>query len=256
MATAEIKAKQKGVVAGLGIAKEVFWQLDRRIKFTPQVKDGKEVKSGTVLARLAGPARGILTGERTALNFLQHLSGIATLTREFGKKVESGTLPTGRQAWNAERRTRILDTRKTTPGLRVLEKYAVKMGGGTNHRMGLHDAILIKDNHIKIAGGIKKAVEKAQAKTKAKDLEVETKNLFEVQAAISAGVGRILLDNMDIKTMKKAVALCRKAKIKTEASGGVSLKNIRQIAATGVDYVSIGALTHSAPALDISLKIV
>ena len=240
---AEIKAKAKGVIAGLAVAKEVFHRVDPRIAFTAKVKDGKEVKKGAVIATLAGPARGILTGERTALNFLQHLSGIATLTGEFVARVK------GQGA-------RIIDTRKTTPGLRVLEKYAVKMGGGENHRMGLYDAILIKDNHIKIMGGAKKALEGLGRQRRLKAVEVEARTLSEVQTAISAGVGRILLDNMDIKTLRRAVKLCKKAKVKTEASGGVNLSNVRAIAKTGVDYISIGALTHSAPALDISLKIV
>lgn len=245
-AKAIIKAKEAGVIAGLEIAREVFRQVDPRISFRSKIKDGTLVKRGKILAEISGPARGILVGERTALNFLQHLSGIATLTQEFvirARKAESGT--------------RVFDTRKTTPGLRALEKYAVKIGGGTNHRMGLYDAILAKDNHIKLAGGIAKAIARSKAQgSRSKKIEVETKTIAEVKQAIKAGVNRILLDNMNIKALRQAVRLCKKAKIKTEASGGVNLQNIRQIAKTGVDYISVGALTHSAPALDISLKIV
>jgi nicotinate-nucleotide pyrophosphorylase (carboxylating) len=195
------------------------------------------------VAIINGPAREILSGERVALNFLQHLSGIATLTRQFVSR--------------CPQKTKILDTRKTTPGLRLLEKYAVRVGDGTNHRLGLYDAVLIKDNHIRIAGGIKMALAKAQRKkTGSRNIEVETRNLTEVREAIAAKADRILLDNMDLKTLRVAVRLCRKAKIKTEASGGVKLDKIEKIAKTGVDYISIGALTHSAKALDINLKIV
>lgn len=245
-AKAVVRAKEDGVIAGLFAAREVFRHLDRRINFSPKVKDGKFVKKGTVIAVVSGPARGILTGERVALNFLQHLSGIATLTRLFKLRVTGYGL-----------RVKILDTRKTIPGLRVLEKYAVKIGGGVNHRMGLHDAVLIKDNHLKLAGGVKKAVEGIRRQYGAKKaIEVEAKTIAEVKEAVKAGADRILLDNMSSKALRQAVRLCRKARIKTEASGGVNLKNVRAIAGTGVDFISIGALTHSAPALDISLKIV
>jgi len=246
-AKAVVSAKEKGVIAGLEIAKKVFRQIDSRIIFSPKVKDGAKVEKGKSIAVLSGPARGILTGERVALNFLQHLSGIATLTRKFVSRVA------GRGS-----RVKILDTRKTVPGMRVLEKYAVAAGGGCNHRFGLYDAILIKDNHIKLAGGIKKAVMavKGSKALKAKRaIEVETKTISEVKEAIKAGADRILLDNMNIKTLRQAVRLCKKAKIKTEASGGVNLENVRAIAKTGVDFISVGALTHSAKALDISLKI-
>jgi nicotinate-nucleotide pyrophosphorylase (carboxylating) len=244
-AKAEVKAKEAGVICGQAIAAEVFRHLAPRVKYSAKDKDGAFVIKGKVIAVISGPARVILTGERTALNFLQHLSGIATLTRKF--KLQTSNLKT---------RTQILDTRKTVPGLRVLEKYAVKCGGGVNHRLGLHDAILIKDNHIKLAGGIGEAIYQAKRQGfRAQRIEIEAKTLREVKAAISIGVGRILLDNMSIKTLRQAVKLCKKAKIKTEASGGVNLKNIRAIAKTGVDYISVGALTHSAPALDISLKV-
>ncbi len=237
-----IRVKETGVIAGNQVAKEVFQQLDRRIKYVPKVKDGAKVKKGKVIATVFGPARGILTGERVALNFLQRLSGIATLTDQFVKK---------------SKKAKILDTRKTAPGLRALEKYAVKMGGGTNHRLGLYDAVLIKDNHISIAGGIEKAINQAQgSRPKAPGLEVETKTIVQVKKAIKAGAKRILLDNMSLKNLRKAVKLCKKAKVKTEASGGVNLKTVGRIAATGVDAISVGALTHSAKALDISLDIV
>ncbi|MDD4179679.1 MAG: carboxylating nicotinate-nucleotide diphosphorylase [Candidatus Margulisbacteria bacterium] len=245
-ATAIIRAKETGVLAGLDVAREVFRHVDHRIKFTAKARDGKEVKKGTVIAIVSGPARGILTGERVALNFLQHLSGIATLTNKFksqNSKVKS--------------KVKLLDTRKTLPGLRLLEKYAVKMGGGENHRLGLYDAILIKDNHIKLAGGIAKAIQKGKGQAaRGKKIEVEAKTIAEVKKAIELKADRILLDNMNIKRLRQAVKLCKKAKIKTEASGGVNLDNIAAIARTGVDYISIGALTHSAPALDINLKLI
>ncbi|MDI6732190.1 MAG: carboxylating nicotinate-nucleotide diphosphorylase [Candidatus Margulisbacteria bacterium] len=240
-AKAVIRLKEAGIICGTEIACEVFRQVDRGIKFLPKCRDGQLVKKGTIIAELSGPARGILMGERVALNFLQHLSGIATLTASFAARVK------GQGA-------RILDTRKTIPGLRALEKYAVRCGGGVNHRMGLYDAILIKDNHIKIAGGVKKAVEGIRRQRK--EVEVETKNLAEVKETIQAGVGRVLLDNMEIKSLRQAVKLCKAAGVKTEASGGVNLQNVAAIARTGVDYISVGALTHSAKALDINLKVI
>jgi len=237
-----VLAKEAGVIAGLSAAKEGFRQIDRRIKFVPKVRDGAKVKKGRIVAVVSGPARGILTGERVALNFLQRLSGIATLTGKFASLVP---------------RTSILDTRKTTPGLRALEKYAVKVGGGVNHRMGLYDAVLIKDNHIALAGGIKKAVEGVRRRQKGKKaIEVECKTIAQVKKAIEVGAKRVLLDNMSIKTLRRAVKLCKKAKVWTEASGGVSLKSVRRIAKTGVNAISVGALTHSARALDISLEMV
>jgi nicotinate-nucleotide pyrophosphorylase (carboxylating) len=238
VASGIILAKEAGVVAGLLVAREVFRQIDRRIKFVPKVKDGAKVRKGKIIAALSGPARGILTGERVALNFLQRLSGIATLTNEFARRAS---------------RVKILDTRKTTPGLRALEKYAVKMGGGTNHRLGLYDAVLIKDNHIKLAGGVEKAVKAFKVK---REIEIEAKTLNQVKKAIKAGAKKILLDNMNIKTLRQAVKLCKKARVWTEASGGVSLKTVGKIAKTGVNAISVGALTHSAKALDISLDIV
>ncbi|MFA4905774.1 MAG: carboxylating nicotinate-nucleotide diphosphorylase [Candidatus Margulisiibacteriota bacterium] len=241
-AKAQIIAKEAGVIAGLSVAREVFRAVDRSLRFSPKVKDGNKVKKGTIIAEVSGSARSILAGERVALNFLQHLSGIATLTNKFVIRAKGKGI-----------RVKVLDTRKTIPGMRKLEKYAVRVGGGVNHRMGLYDAILIKDNHIKLAGGIRKAVKGIK---RIKDIEVEVKSLSEVKQAIVAEADRILLDNMNIKTLRQAVKLCRKAGIKTEASGGVNLQNVRAVAKTGVDFISIGALTHSAPALDISLKII
>ncbi|MFA5839685.1 MAG: carboxylating nicotinate-nucleotide diphosphorylase [Candidatus Margulisiibacteriota bacterium] len=254
IAKAVIRAKEAGVIAGIDIAREVFRQIDCRIKFIPKCRDGQLVKAGTILAELSGPARGILTGERVALNFLQHLSGVSTLTAKFVAKVQ-GPLSM----------VKVLDTRKTIPGLRSLEKYAVKCGGGTNHRMGLYDAVLIKDNHIALAGGVKEAIEAVEGQGKARKgkgrwrglrAEIEAKTIGEVKEAIEVGAGRILLDNMEIKTLRQAVKLCKEAGIKTEASGGVNLKTVAKIAATGVDFISIGELTHSSKALDINLKLV
>lgn len=243
-AKAIIRAKEAGVIAGLMVAKEVFKKVDRLIGFRAKVKDGALVKKGTIIAEVFGPARGILTGERTALNFLQHLSGIATLTRKFSLLITRYPL-----------QTKILDTRKTTPGLRALEKYAVKVGGGKNHRLGLYDAMLIKDNHVKLLGGIKRALVKSKVQGPKSKVEIEARTLGEVKLAIEARADRILLDNMNLKALRQAVKLCKKAGTKTEASGGVNLQNVRAIAKTGVDYISVGALTHSAKALDISLKV-
>lgn len=243
---AVVIAKESGVIAGIEVAREVFRNLDKKIKFLPRWRDGKMARKGEIIAALSGPVRGILTGERVALNFLQHLSGIATLTKQFVSRVA------GRGS-----RVKILDTRKTVPGMRALEKYAVKVGGGENHRFGLYDAVLIKDNHIKIAGGVKNAAARVRGQgARRNKIEIEAKTIPEVKEAIEAGADRILLDNMTVGTMKAAVKLCKKAKVKTEASGGVNLNNVRAIAKTGVDYISIGALTHSAKALDISLKII
>jgi nicotinate-nucleotide pyrophosphorylase (carboxylating) len=241
-ASAKIVVKENGIICGLSIARLVFQSVDKNIEFSDRVKDGEAVKKGTAVASVRGPARGILTAERTALNFLQRLSGIATLTNKFVKA--------------AGKKVKILDTRKTTPGLRVLEKYAVKIGGGFNHRIGLFDAVLIKDNHITAAGGLKKAV--GLAKKRYNIIEVEAKTIGQVKEALESGVSRIMLDNMRIPDIKRSVQLIRRSKnkIEIEVSGGVALKNIRSIAGTGVDYISIGALTHSAPALDISLKVI
>lgn len=240
--SANIIAKEPGVICGIAIAKLVFKAIDDQIEFVNKVKDGDRVNAGKVIATVRGPARAILTAERTALNFLQRLSGISTLTSKYVKASGSGV--------------DILDTRKTTPGLRILEKYAVRIGGGVNHRIGLYDAVLIKDNHIAAAGSIIKAV--SLAKAKYGSIEVEAKTIGQVKEAIDAGVTRIMLDNMSIANLKAAVKLIRqtKRKIEIEVSGGINLKNIGRIARTGVDYISIGALTHSAPALDICLKVI
>jgi len=239
---AKIIAKEPGILSGTGIAQLVFKSVDKNIDFQSKIKDGKPVKAGSVIALIKGPARGMLTAERTALNFLQRLSGISTLTAKYVKA--------------AGRKTKVLDTRKTSPGLRILEKYAVLKGGGNNHRLGLFDAILIKDNHIAAVGSLKKAV--TLAKKSFDRIEVETKTLAQVQEALDAGATRIMLDNMNISDIKNAVKLIRisNKKVEIEASGGVSLGNIGRIARTGVNYISIGALTHSAPALDIALKVI
>jgi len=241
-AKAVIQAKQEGIIGGLPVAKVVFKQVDPRLRFRPIVQDGDQVKPGMIVAHLHGDGRSILTGERVALNFIQHLSGIATLTARFVEAVK-GT------------KVKILDTRKTTPGLRSLEKYAVRMGGGQNHRMNLSDGVLIKDNHIALAGSLKKAVQLAKKTAPGgSKIEVEATNLREVEEAVSAKAVTILLDNMTVSQLQEAVNRI-KGRALTEASGGINLKNIREIASTGIDFISIGALTHSAPAMDFSLEI-
>jgi nicotinate-nucleotide pyrophosphorylase (carboxylating) len=241
-AEAVITAKQAGVVAGLPVARAVFQQVDRRLKFRALVKEGERIKSGTVLAAIRGDGRSILAGERVALNFLQRLSGIATLTAQFVDAVKSA-------------RVAILDTRKTTPGLRLLEKYAVRIGGGRNHRFGLYDAILIKDNHLALHGSLADAVRRARSRApRRRGVEVEAATLAEVEAAVRAGADAILLDNMSLDQLRKAVRLAG-GRVFLEASGGVTLANVRDVASTGVDAISIGALTHSAPALDLSLEL-
>jgi len=243
-ATAEaiIHTKEEGVIAGLDAARIVFRTLDPALAFTAAVADGTLVPQGTVIARLAGSARAILMGERTALNLLQRMSGIATMTRRAVEAVKF--FP-----------TRIVDTRKTAPGLRLLDKYAVRMGGGQNHRFGLYDAVLIKDNHIKVAGGIGAAVAAARkAIPFTAKVEVETENLEQVQEALTAGADIIMLDNMDYDTMRKAVELIN-GRALVEASGKVTVETVTDVARTGVDFISMGALTHSVKALDISLDI-
>lgn len=239
---AVILAKQHLILAGIDIAREVFRQLDPSIEFTAFAKDGETVHGGTELAKVSGNTRALLAGERVALNLLQHLSGIATLTSKYVEKVK-GT------------KAEVLDTRKTLPGLRKLEKYAVRMGGGRNHRFGLSDGVLIKDNHITASGGIIKAVERAQKKAHhLLKLEVETKNLDEVVEALAAGADVIMLDNMPADVMREAVKLVA-GRALVEASGNVTLETVRHIAETGVDFISCGSLTHSVPAADISMKI-
>jgi nicotinate-nucleotide pyrophosphorylase (carboxylating) len=247
-ARAILIARQAGVIAGLSVAAETFRTLDESISIELLVQDGAAVQTNDVLARLSGPARSLLSAERVALNFLGRLSGIATLTAQCVHAIE------GTQA-------RILDTRKTTPGLRSLEKAAVQMGGGHNHRFSLSDGVLIKDNHIKAAGGIVQAV--VAARTLAPHLlkiEVECETLPEVQEALAAGADVILLDNMDVETMRSAVELIHHAapRVLIEASGSIGTHPARlaAVAATGVDFISLGALTHSAPNFDVSLEFV
>jgi nicotinate-nucleotide pyrophosphorylase (carboxylating) len=237
-----IIAKEDLVLAGIRVAYECFRTLDPEIIFKGRFRDGDSVKTGKVIAEIKGKARTILMGERVALNFLQRLSGIATLTSKYVEKIK-GT------------KARIVDTRKTTPGLRVLEKYAVRIGGGFNHRFGLYDAILIKDNHIALSGSVRKALEKVKKETPhTTRIEIEAKNIKEVKDALKMGVDIIMLDNMDLETMKKAVKLINKRAL-IEASGNINLENVREVAKAGVDLISIGALTHSAKAVDISLEL-
>ncbi len=239
------KSKNGFVVAGLPFASEVFRLVDEDIKFKPLVKEGSFVQKGAVLAGITGNTASLLAAERVSLNILQHLCGVATLTRSYVQAVRD--FPPAK----------IVDTRKTTPSMRYMEKYAVRMGGGGNHRFGLYDGILIKDNHIKAAGGIKKAVEMAK-KGRMHHLlkiEVEVEDLRGLKAALDAGADVIMLDNMSIPMMERAVLLCGKRAL-LEASGNVTLANVREIARTGVDLISTGAITHSAPAADISMRIV
>jgi nicotinate-nucleotide pyrophosphorylase (carboxylating) len=237
-----IVAKEEGVVAGLEIARQVMLTLDHNVEFVANVEEGTKVERRTVLADLEGSARALLTGERTALNFLGRMSGIATLTRKFVDAV-SGT------------KAVILDTRKTAPGLRMTDKLAVRLGGGQNHRTGLFDMVLIKDNHIDFAGSITAAVERVRASGTRLEIEVETRTLDNVREALSLGVERILLDNMSTDTMREAVAICD-GRAKLEASGNVTLDNVLEVAGTGVDYISVGALTHSPKVFDVSLEFV
>jgi len=239
-ASATFGARRAGVIAGLDVARAAFHALDGRVVFEPLVADGDRIAAGAVAARVAGPARVLLTAERVALNFLCHLSGIATASRRYVDAV-AGT------------RARIVDTRKTTPGLRALEKYAVRCGGGANHRSGLYDAILIKDNHIVAAGGIGPAIRAARAFAgHMVKIEVEVTSLSELEEALREPIDAVLLDNMDVAVLRQAVALVGGRTV-TEASGGVTLETVRAIAETGVDLISVGALTHSSPILDLGL---
>lgn len=237
-----IVAKQDGVVAGLDVARGVMHALDENVRFQTSVSDGSRVSRGELLADLAGPARALLTGERTALNFLGRMSGIATLTRQFVDAV-------------ATTKAVILDTRKTAPGLRMTDKLAVRLGGGQNHRTGLFDMVLIKDNHIDFAGSITAAVERVRASETQLEIEVETRSLDDVREALALGVERILLDNMTAETMREAVEICA-GRAKLEASGNVTLSSVLEVAETGVDYISVGALTHSPGVFDVSLEFV
>lgn len=243
MIQGQIVAKAAGVIAGLPLVEMVYREVDPDVRFQFHGQDGMWVEPGTRVYELVGTGRSILTGERVALNFLQQLSGVATLTAHFVQAV-AGT------------KAVILDTRKTTPGWRSLEKYAVRMGGGHNHRMGLYDMVMIKDNHIDAAGGITQAVAAVRSHSESKGLlvEVEVRSLDELREALTLQVDRILLDNMDEQQMREAVAITA-GRIPLEASGNMSLERAAAVAATGVDYISVGALTHSAPALDLSMRI-
>jgi nicotinate-nucleotide pyrophosphorylase (carboxylating) len=242
-ATAKLAARKPGVLSGLACAAEAFAQLDPALEFRARMRDGDKLKAGDVAAEISGNARAILSAERTALNFTAHLSGIATLTAAFVAKVK-------------HTKAKIVCTRKTIPGLRALEKYAVRCGGGMNHRFGLDDAILIKDNHIAVAGGVGAALGAARASAgHLVKVEIEVENLDELAEVLNAGGADVaLLDNMDTATLKRAVEI-NAGKLALEASGGVNLETVAAIAETGVDMISVGALTHSAPALDLGLDI-
>ena len=238
---ASIIVRKPGVIAGLDLAAASFRSLDPDVRFTRIVEDGSKVEAGATIARIAGKTRALLTGERTALNFFGRLSGIATLTAGYVAAVE-GT------------HAKIVETRKTTPGLRALEKYAVRCGGGTNHRFGLYDAVLVKDNHIAAAGGLAEALNAVRtAVGHLVKIEVEVDTLDQLEKVLRFPIDAVLLDNMDAGTLKRAIALV-KGRVITEASGGVTLESVREIAKTGVDLISVGALTHSARSLDSSLE--
>ena len=232
--------KSDCVLAGLEIALETFRQLDATVKIEVQKRDGQICRSGDMVAKLVGPARALLVGERTALNFLQRLTGIATLTRRFVDASKGAVT--------------ILDTRKTTPTLRALEKYAVRVGGATNHRNGLFDGVLLKDNHVRLAGGVTRAVQRARVQHRGLPIEVEAQTLTEVNEALAAKADMILVDNMSMTDIRKAIDRA-KGRAKVEISGGVTLDRIPELARTGAEFVSVGALTHSAPAADISFEI-
>jgi nicotinate-nucleotide pyrophosphorylase (carboxylating) len=240
--TAMFVAKGSFIIAGLPFAEEVFRAIEKDIYFRTLVEEGARVKKGAVLAEIKGRTKTLLSGERVSLNILQHLSGIATTTNAFVNEVKG-------------LKAKIVDTRKTLPGLRYLEKYAVRTGGGGNHRFGLYDGILIKDNHIEAVGSIRKAIEMSKEGYHLLKIEVEVENLKDFKDALDAEADIIMLDNMTVKDMKEAVKM-NKGRSLLEASGNVSLDNVRKIAETGVDLISIGAITHSAPAADISMKIV
>lgn len=238
---AVILAKEKGVLAGIQVARRVFYKIDPDVDFRCCKEDGTLIKAGDILAEIEGSTVSMLKGERTALNFLQRMSGIATCTRTFVEALGGSS-------------TRILDTRKTTPGLRVLEKYAVLMGGGQNHRMSLSDMVMLKDNHLKMVGSITEAVRRAREKVPSGiKIEVETTTLEEVQEAVASGADMIMLDNMTSAEMKEAVAWVR-GRIPLEISGNVELERMKELAALGVDFISVGRLTHSFASLDISME--
>lgn len=239
-ASAFWKVKENGIIAGLPIAEKVFRKLDSNLIWEPLVEEGTNVNNSDIIVKFSGKFRALLTAERTALNFIQRMSGIATQTNKFVKEIE-------------DYKTVILDTRKTLPGHRILDKYAVKMGGGTNHRFGLYDLVMIKDNHIKVAGSITNAVKQVRDKFDSKfQIEVETTSLAEVEEAINCKVDIIMLDNMNNELMKESIELIG-SKAKTEASGNMTLERLKAVAELGVDFVSIGMLTHSVKALDISM---
>lgn len=244
-AVATMTAKQAGVISGLEIVKMVYERFQSDVVFTPYFNDGDSVEKGDVILKIEASYPTLLRGERLSLNLFQRMCGIATETAKYVREL-------------ADVHTELLDTRKTAPGLRVLDKLAVKHGGGTNHRMGLYDMAMIKDNHIKMAGGIAKAVEQVRARIAPEiKIEVETTTLDEVSQAIAAGADIIMLDNMDNATMAEAVSIIKAAApaIKTEASGNMSIPRLKEVAATGVDYISVGALTHTVKAMDISMNI-
>lgn len=235
--------KEDGILCGIDIAQMVFEEIDERINFQKKLNDGDPFTPGMTIATITGPACTCLKGERTALNFLQHLSGIASLTKRFVDATKGNI--------------KILDTRKTLPGLRIMEKFAVRVGGGYNHRFGLYDMVLIKDNHIEIAGSITKAVAAVKEKKKKAFIEVEIRTLDELKEALSLKVNRVMLDNMSINQIMRSVEIVHEsnAKVEIEVSGGVDFTNIENFCISGVDYISIGAITHSARAIDIALKL-
>ena len=237
--SADMNCREPIVVAGIEIAEAFFRKLDAQVELEVLVSDGDRLSGGTVLMRLTGGARAMLTAERSALNALQHLSGIATLTRRYVDAIE-GTGAT------------LLDTRKTIPGLRILEKYAARMGGAQNHRMRLDDGVLIKDNHVGVCGGVAEAVRRAKAANTGLQVQVEVDRIEQIEPALQAGAERLLLDNMPVPVLRQAVALVA-GRVPLEASGGVNLETIRGIAETGVDFISVGRITQSAPAVDIGL---
>jgi len=240
---ARLSAREEIILAGMEVFSRVFYRLDPEILVECNYHDGDMVPDGDDIGIVKGSMRGILSGERTALNFLQHLSGIATLTRRYAEKTDPS-------------RVRVIDTRKTTPGLRILEKYAVRLGGGINHRFGLFDGILVKDNHIAAAGSISKALADIKAKVPhTLRIEVEVEDTKGVEEAIGAGADAILLDNMSLKEIREAVSIAR-GRVLLEASGGITLESIEEISKTGVDMISVGAITHSARSVDISLEVI
>lgn len=244
---AQLLVKEEGIIAGIEIAKQVFFMVDPHLIFTQNIKDGAKVKVGDIVFEVEGASTSILSAERLALNFMQRMSGIATTTAIYVDKIGNS-------------RTKLLDTRKTTPLLRELEKMAVKLGGGENHRMGLYDMIMIKDNHIDFAGGIEKAINACKAYLKNKNLdlkiEIEVRDFVELNEVLKKGdIHRIMLDNFSVEDMRKAVDLID-GRYETEASGGITLETIGGYASTGVDYISVGALTHHIKSLDLSLKAV